>query len=95
MRAGGGSPAGLGWYRRKPGEDGYQMSVIAEAKRGKSTFVNTLIGRDLLPIDVEVATIQVFNIRISGLEVYPITPRGRLPARDCAVGALYLQAKHA
>ncbi|MDQ3966274.1 MAG: dynamin family protein, partial [Actinomycetota bacterium] len=41
-------------------------------KRGKSTFVNALIGRDILPTDVDVATSQVFNIRPSGREAYRV-----------------------
>ncbi len=71
------------------------MPVIAEAKRGKSTFVNTPSGRrDLLPTDVEVATSQVYDIRTSGREVYPVTLWGRLRARDWLEELYSLRAKH-
>ncbi|HEX2148816.1 MAG TPA: dynamin family protein [Actinomycetota bacterium] len=46
------------------------MLVVGEAKRGKSTFVNALIGRDILPTAVEVATSQVFNVRPAKQEAY-------------------------
>ncbi len=40
----------------------YRVLVMGEAKRGKSSFVNALIGQPLLPVDVEVATCQVFKV---------------------------------
>jgi ribosome biogenesis GTPase A len=52
-------PAALGRYREKLRENAYKVLVVGEAKRGKSTFVNALIGRDILPIDVDVATMEV------------------------------------
>jgi dynamin family protein len=63
------SPA-LGRYRQKLNENAYKVLVVGEAKRGKSTFVNALIGRDILPTDVDVATSQVFNVRPSEQEAY-------------------------
>ena len=63
-------PAAFERYRRKLRENAYEVLVVGEAKRGKSTFVNALIGRDILPTDVDVATSQVFNIRPSGQEAY-------------------------
>ncbi len=54
---------GLIDLRRKLADDTYTVLVVGEAKRGKSTFVNALIGRRILPIDVEVATSQVFRIQ--------------------------------
>jgi GTPase SAR1 family protein len=48
----------------------YKVLVIGEAKRGKSTFVNALIGRSILPTDVDVATSQIFRIRSTPLEAY-------------------------
>lgn len=63
-------PAALGRYRRKLRENAYKVLVVGEAKRGKSTFVNALIGRTILPTDVNVATSQVFNIRPSEREAY-------------------------
>jgi GTPase SAR1 family protein len=78
------SPAALAEYRTKLAENTYQVLVVGEAKRGKSTFVNALIGRDLLPTDVDVATSQVFRISQAEREAYrlrfedgseqPITP---------------------
>ena len=55
-------PAGLDDFRRKLEDNTYQVLVVGEAKRGKSTFVNALIGRDILPTDVDIATSQVFRI---------------------------------
>ncbi len=63
-----GPPPALESYREKLRENSYKVLVVGEAKRGKSTFVNALIGRDLLPTDVDVATSQVFNIRPSERE---------------------------
>lgn len=48
----------------------YQVLVVGEAKRGKSSFVNALIGQPILPVDVEVATCQVFRIRQAPQEGY-------------------------
>jgi predicted GTPase len=63
-------PPALGHYRDKLQENAYKVLVVGEAKRGKSTFVNALIGRDVLPTDVDVATSQVFNVRPSEREAY-------------------------
>lgn len=53
-----------GWeaLRMKLEDNTYQLLVIGEAKRGKSTFINALIGQELLPTDVDIATCQVFRI---------------------------------
>ncbi len=51
-------------------ENAYRVLVVGEAKRGKSTFVNALLGRDLLPTDVDVATSQVFHITPSEHEAF-------------------------
>jgi septin family protein len=39
-------PPALEWYRGKLRENAYKVLVVGEAKRGKNTFVNALIGRD-------------------------------------------------
>lgn len=65
-------PPALEWHRQKLRENTYKILVVGEAKRGKSTFVNALIGRDLLPTDVDVATSQVYNVRPSEREAYRV-----------------------
>lgn len=65
-------PPVLDRYRRKLQENSYKVLVAGEAKRGKSTFVNALIGRDILPTDVDVATSQVFDVRPSEREAYRV-----------------------
>jgi septin family protein len=52
----------LAQNRQKLVNNTYQVLVVGEAKRGKSTFVNALIGRDILPTDVDIATSEVFRI---------------------------------
>jgi predicted GTPase len=63
-------PEALGSYLQKLRENTYQVLVVGEAKRGKSSFVNALIGRDILPTDVDVATSQVFRITRAEKESY-------------------------
>jgi hypothetical protein len=53
-------PPALGRFHQKLSGNAYEVLVVGEVKRGKSTFVNALIGWDILPTDV--ATSQVFNI---------------------------------
>lgn len=65
-----GPPEALGRYRRKLRENTYKVLVVGEAKRGKSSFVNALIGRDVLPTDVRISTSQVFSVRQAGSEAY-------------------------
>src|SRR5215210_3685517 len=65
-------PPVLKGHLQKLRENAYKVLVAGEAKRGKSTFVNALIGRDVLPTDVDVATSQVFNVRPSPREAYRV-----------------------
>ena len=59
------------WSSTAEAEDNtYQVLVVGEAKRGKSTFVNALIGRDILPTDVDIATSQVFRVCPAEGEAY-------------------------
>ncbi len=55
-------PKELEGCRKRFAENTYNVLVVGEAKRGKSSFVNALIGRDLLPTDVDIATNQVFRV---------------------------------
>ena len=43
-------------------ENRYKVLVVGEAKRGKSTFINALIGKNIVPTDIDIATSQVFHI---------------------------------
>lgn len=52
--------------------DTYQILVVGEVKRGKSSLLNALLGRDLLPTDVGVATSQVFRISHAEREAYRV-----------------------
>jgi GTPase SAR1 family protein len=63
-------PQALALYSRKLQANEYSILVVGEAKRGKSTFVNALIGKDTLPTDIAVATSQVFKISSSDKEGY-------------------------
>ena len=65
-------PEGMRRLGQKLRQNSYKVLVVGEAKRGKSTFVNALIGQDLLPTDVEVATSQVFNVRPSEKQAYRV-----------------------
>lgn len=65
-------PAAFETYRRKLQETRYTVLVVGEAKRGKSTFVNAILGRDLLPTDVDVATCQVFRVKQAPNENYRV-----------------------
>ena len=57
--------------RSRLSESTYNVLVMGEAKRGKSSFINALIGRDILPTDVDVATSQVFKVS-RGDEAYRV-----------------------
>lgn len=63
-------PPSLPFYLDKLAANHYQVLVAGEAKRGKSSFVNALIGRDILPTDVDIATCQVFRIQAAEREAY-------------------------
>lgn len=63
-------PAVLAEYRSKLEQNRYQVLVVGEAKRGKSTFVNALIAQDMLPTDVDIATSQLFHVSYAEQEAY-------------------------
>lgn len=48
----------------------YDIVVCGEVKKGKSSFINALLGQYLLPVDVQVATSQVFRITNSDEEKF-------------------------
>jgi predicted GTPase len=56
--------------RDKLAEDSYRVLVVGEAKRGKSTLINALLGADVLPTDIDIATSQVFYVRSGQRETY-------------------------
>ncbi|MEJ2887954.1 dynamin family protein [Actinomycetospora aeridis] len=51
-------------------QNSYQVLFVGEAKSGKSSLVNALVGRDILPTDVAVATSQVFRVSAAEREAY-------------------------
>ena len=63
-------PPGLAQVQHKLQDNTYQVLVVGEAKRGKSTLVNALIGRNILPTDVDIATSQVFRVCPAEREAY-------------------------
>jgi GTPase SAR1 family protein len=65
-------PEALEHYRESLEENTYKVLVVGEAKTGKSSFINALIGRDVLPTNVRVTTSQVFNVRPAGQEAFRI-----------------------
>ena len=50
----------------------YDVVVCGEVKKGKSSFINAIIGDDLLPVNTDVATSQVFRIVNSDEKKYEL-----------------------
>lgn len=50
----------------------YDIVVCGEVKKGKSTLLNAIIGQDILPVDNEIATSQVFRITNSSRESFEL-----------------------
>ena len=65
-------PTSLEEYRLKVLDNTYKVLVAGEMKRGKSSFVNALIGHDILPTDVDVSTCEVFRVSRALQEGYRI-----------------------
>ena len=63
-------PDALDIYKRKLQQNEFTVLMAGEYKRGKSSFVNALIGRPILPTDVDIATSQVFRVRQAPREAY-------------------------
>jgi GTPase SAR1 family protein len=77
-------------FRERLESNQFQVLVIGEAKRGKSTFINALIGRDILPTDVDIATSQVFRVSRADSEAYRLRfEDGSLREIDLSDLALY------
>lgn len=66
----GSAPDALAVCRRRLDSNAYQVLVVGEVKRGKSSFINALIGQKILPTDVDVATSQVFRVSRAAQEAY-------------------------
>ncbi|MBR4918300.1 MAG: dynamin family protein [Bacteroidales bacterium] len=52
--------------------DVYDVVVCGEVKKGKSSFINAILGEAILPVNTEVATSQVFRIVNSDTESYEL-----------------------
>ena len=48
----------------------FDVVVCGEVKQGKTSFINALLGKELLPVEVKIATSQVFRISNSQAESY-------------------------
>jgi GTPase SAR1 family protein/flagellar biosynthesis regulator FlaF len=51
-------------------QEQYDVVVCGEVKKGKSSFINALMGDNVLPTNTQVATSQVFRIINSDVEEY-------------------------
>ncbi len=54
------------------GKPNYDIVVCGEVKKGKSTFINALIGQEILPTGVKETTSQVFRISNNETESYAL-----------------------
>lgn len=50
--------------------DDYTVVVCGEVKQGKTSFINALLGQNLLPVAVKIATSQVFRISYAEKESF-------------------------
>lgn len=48
----------------------FDVVVCGEVKKGKSSLLNAIVGENILPVNVEIATSQVFRIMNSSYESY-------------------------
>lgn len=53
-------------------QEQYDVVVCGEVKKGKSSFINALMGDEVLPTNTQVATSQVFRIINSDTEEYTL-----------------------
>ena len=54
------------------GHPSYDIVVCGEVKKGKSSLLNAIIGQNILPVDTNVATSQVFRISNSDAESFSL-----------------------
>ena len=64
------TPTALEEYRLKLLDNTYKVLIVGEMKRGKSSFINALISRDILPTNVDIATCEVFRVSRASQEGY-------------------------
>ena len=57
-------------------EDNFNVAIIGEFKRGKSTLINALLGKDILPMDVLPTTATLNKI------TYSVTPFAKIEYKD-------------
>ena len=79
-------PAGETYDRARAGLDRreYDIVVCGEVKQGKSSFINALLGAEILPVAEEVATSQVFRISSAEKESFFLVfaDGTRVPLKD-------------
>ena len=67
-------------------QEQYDVVVCGEVKKGKSSFINALMGDEVLPTNTQVATSQVFRIINSDVEEYSLVftdgQRQRISRKD-------------
>lgn len=61
---------------RKAAEDSFDVAVVGEFRRGKSTLINALLGKDILPSDVLPTTATLNRV------TYGITPFVKIEYKD-------------
>lgn len=62
--------------RKKLGSHKFSVGMLGEFKRGKSMVINSLLGENILPSDIEPATATMNRV------TYDITPHAQLLMKD-------------
>jgi len=71
-----GNVSGIDEVLKRLMEDNFSVAIIGEFKRGKSTLINALLGKDILPMDVMPATATLNKIN------YGLTPSVTVEYKD-------------
>lgn len=71
-----GNVTGIDEVMKRLIEDNFNVAIIGEFKRGKSTLINALLGKDVLPMDVMPATATLNKIS------YGLTPSVTIDYKD-------------